>query len=128
MIKITGKNYSPPEDWQALNYFNAYRIVISLLFVTLVWIEQLPEPLGTYDSGIFTIAAHVYFISSILIIFLIKMRLPYLLQLSGHALLDITLITVMMYASNGLNSGFGMLLVITIAGASLLSGRRIAIF
>ncbi len=115
-------------DWRALHYFNVYRIVITLLFVTLIWVRQLPEPLGVYDEKIFTIAAHTYLAFAILIVFTINTRRAYMLQVSSYTLIDIILITLMMYASNGLSSGFGMLLVITVAGCSLLSGRRIAIF
>ena len=35
--------------WKALTYFNFYRFLIALLFVSLVWIGQLPEPLGLLD-------------------------------------------------------------------------------
>ena len=47
-------------SWRALGYFNLYRLFISLLFVGLIWIGQLPEPLGIYDQRIFSIVAHLY--------------------------------------------------------------------
>ena len=59
---------------------------------------------------------------------LIKLKIPrYNLQVAGHALIDIIIISLMMYASGGLNSGFGMLLVIAVAGGSILRAGKIAI-
>ena len=115
-------------SWQALAYFNIYRLIISGLFVSLYWIDQLPSPLGTYDETLFTVSAHVYFLGSVIIFFFIHLQSPrYRLQVAAHVLLDIIILSALMYASAGLGSGFGMLLVIAVAGGSMLSTKRIAI-
>lgn len=115
-------------NWQALQYFNLYRILISLLFVGLIWIGQLPEPLGLYDEKLFSIVAHSYLVVAVIISFSVSAKVPgYMIQVTSHVLVDITAISLMMYASNGLSSGFGMLMVIAVAGGSLLCARRIAI-
>lgn len=115
-------------SWQALQYFNLYRLLIALLFVGLIWIGQLPEPLGLYDKRLFSIVAHLYLLISIIIAIAIRLRLAtYILQVASHVIIDIIMLSLMMYASNGLSSGFGMLLVIAVAGGSLLSARRIAV-
>ena len=115
-------------NWQALQYFNLYRILISLLFVGLIWVGQLPEPLGVYDKKLFSIVAHSYLVIAILISYSISLKIPgYMIQVSSHVLMDIAAISLMMYASNGLSSGFGMLMVIAVAGGSLLCARKIAI-
>ena len=114
--------------WRALGYFNVYRLLIAFLFVALYWIGQLPQPLGVYDAKIFSIAAHLYLAFTIFAYYLIHIQNPpYVYQVSLHVLVDVVIITLMMYASAGLNSGFGMLLVITIAAGALLSPRRIAV-
>lgn len=115
-------------SWRALRYFNLYRILVALLFVGLIWIGQLPEPLGIYDQRLFTIAAHAYLLVAIIIAIIIKARLPrYKLQVAVQVFIDIVAISLMMYASNGLDSGFGMLLIIAVAGGSILCAGRIAI-
>ena len=115
-------------SWEALTYFNFYRFLISFLFVSLFWIGQLPEPLGEYDSQLFGIAAHIYLMVSVSAQLLVRLKAPaYVLQVSTNVFLDIIIITIMMYASAGLNSGFGMLLVITVAGGSLLSSGKMSI-
>lgn len=116
------------ESWEALTYFNFYRFLISFLFVSLYWIGQLPQPLGEYDRNIFGFAAHVYIFVAVCAQLVLRLRTPdFALQVAVNVFLDIGIITTFMYASAGLNSGFGMLLVITVAGGSILSSRKIAI-
>jgi two-component system, NtrC family, sensor histidine kinase PilS len=115
-------------NWQALQYFNLYRILISLLFIGLTWIGQLPEPLGLYDKKLFSLVVHAYLVISVIISFSIHLKVPrYMIQVASHVFIDIVAISIMLYASNGLGSGFGMLMVIAVAGGSLLCARRIAI-
>ncbi|MFT5350303.1 MAG: two-component system sensor histidine kinase PilS (NtrC family), partial [Gammaproteobacteria bacterium] len=112
-------------SWEALTYFNFYRFLVSFLFVSLYWVGQLPEPLGEYDSRIFGIAAHVYLLVSMSAQLFVRLKVPaYVMQVAANVFLDIIIITTMMYASAGLNSGFGMLLVIAVAGGSLLSTKK----
>lgn len=115
-------------SWKALQYFNIYRFLVSFLFVALIWMGQLPDPLGIYDQFIFSIASHIYLVSSFIIGFLIELQRPrYNLQVAAYLLVDIVIISLMMYASAGLNSGFGMLMVIAVAGGSILRVGKIAI-
>lgn len=114
--------------WKALSYFNLYRFLIAFLFAALYWIGQLPEPLGIYDRTLFAITTHSYLSLTVIAHLLVHVQKPpYNYQVFGQVLLDICCITLMMYASNGLNSGFGMLLVITVAGGGLLSTSKIGI-
>ncbi len=114
--------------WGALTYFNLYRFLVALLFVSLYWIGQLPEPLGEYDRALFAVSAHLYLGIAVLAQLLVRLKTPaYVLQVISNVLLDILIINLMMYASAGLNSGFGMLLVISIAAGSILSSGKISI-
>ncbi len=109
-------------SWEALTYLNFYRFLISFLFASLYWIGQLPEPLGEYDRNLFGIAAHIYLLVSVCAQLLVRLKKPaYVLQVATNVFIDIFVVTTMMYASAGLGSGFGMLLVISVAGGSLLS-------
>lgn len=119
----------PNSSWRALQYFNLYRFIVAFLFVALIWIGQLPEPLGMSNSLLFAIAAHADLLGAGLFWFFINLKNPrYNLQVAVQVFFDIFIVSLMMYASDGLNSGFGMLLVITVAGGSILSAGRIAIF
>ena len=115
-------------SWRALTYFNAYRFLVGFLFVSLYWTGQLPEPLGIYDSRLFAVSAHVYLVISLVAAAFIKLqRPPYLLQVTTQVFADVLMISLLMYASAGLSSGFGMILVIVVAGGSLLSPGKIGI-
>ena len=114
---------------KALFYFCCYRLILSCLFVFLYFFKQLPSPLGINDLVLFNQVASGYLVVAfILFFFMNDNRIPFNLQVAIHACLDIVFLTILMYASQGLNSGFGLLLLIAVVGASILSSRRIAIF
>ncbi len=118
----------PETSWQALQYFNLYRFLVAFLFVSLVWIGSVPQPLGMTSIRLFSLAAHIYLASSIAIAFTTRFRtIPYNLHVTAHVLVDVAAITLLMFASAGLSSGFGMLMVIAVAGGSILCAGRIAI-
>jgi two-component system, NtrC family, sensor histidine kinase PilS len=129
MDSKVNRKYPLQISWRALNYYNLYRFLIAFLFVSLYWISQLPEPLGVYDQVVFAVSAHFYLFISIIALFFIQIRKPpFAYQVTGHVLLDILVITAFIYSSAGLNSGFGMLMVIAIAGGSILIPARVGFF
>jgi two-component system sensor histidine kinase PilS (NtrC family) len=115
-------------NWQALAYFNYYRILLAGLFLLLVYIGQLPQPLGILDENLFSIVSHTYFFLGIFFSYFIGKQYPrYNLQIAGQVLVDIIVLSLLMYSSNGLSSGFGMLIIIAVAGGSILREGKIAI-
>jgi len=129
MIAQVAVKYSAATSWKALTYYNLYRFLIAFLFVALYWIGQLPEPLGLYDRNTFAVASHIFLFISLLTQFFIQLRTPpFFYQVSVLVILDILLIATFIYSSAGLNSGFGMLMVIAIAGGSILIPGRIGFF
>ncbi len=127
-IKQYPENSAQRRSWAALQYFNIYRILLSGLFVVLIYIGQLPNPLGILYSRLFSVTSHFYLITSVIFAVFINLKYPRLnLQIAFHALIDIVMLSLLMYASNGLSSGFGMLLVIAVAGGSILRAGKISI-
>ena len=115
-------------NWQALAYFNFYRILLSGLFLLLIYIGQLPQPLGILDERLFSICSHVYFFIAICFSLCIIKEFPrYNLQIAVHVFIDIIVLSLLMYSSNGLSSGFGMLIIIAVAGGSILRAGKISI-
>lgn len=116
-------------SWRALKLYSIYRLIIAALFVGLVWVADLPEPLGVFNRTIFQITTHAYLIAALLFFIPLEMRLPrFPYQVAGQVFSDILAITLIMYASAGVSSGFGMLLMIAVAGGSLLKPGKIAYF
>lgn len=123
------KKYTYTTSWRALSYYNIYRLLIAFLFVSLYWIGQIPEPLGSYDRNVFIITSHLYLMVTLAAFFFIQFRKPpFFLQVVSHVLIDILVISAFIYSSSGLNSGFGMLMVIAIAGGNLLIPGRAGFF
>ncbi len=114
--------------WRALRYFNIYRLVLTGLFAVFVLTKTLPPPLGAVDPELFAVTVLVYFAGTIAMQVLIEQRLAAQITLT-YALvaLDTAAVVVMMFSSGGVTSGLGMLLVVTIVGASILATGRHAL-
>jgi two-component system, NtrC family, sensor histidine kinase PilS len=124
----TIRKQSKSMDWRALLYFNYYRILLSGLFVILGYIGQLPSPLGSLDDRFFSITSHIYLLSAIVFAWFIYKQFPrFNLQIAVQTLIDIIMLSLLMYSSYGLGSGFGMLIIIAVAGGSILREGTIAI-
>jgi two-component system sensor histidine kinase PilS (NtrC family) len=116
------------DTWRPLRFFNLYRAVLAGLFVGLVVLDAPPRALSGRDVGLFFYTALGYLVFSVVSSVAIRRRWPsfdvqVLLQVAG----DIVAIALLMYASGGVRSGFGMLLVVAVAGGSILSVGRTAV-
>jgi len=126
--KLPISYYQKTINWQALAYFNFYRLILSGLFLLLSYLGQLPQPLGILDEKLFSLGSHAYFLITIFFSLLITKKIPrYNLQIAVHVFVDIILLSLLMYSSNGLSSGFGMLIIIAVAGGSILRAGKISI-
>jgi two-component system, NtrC family, sensor histidine kinase PilS len=115
--------------WRSLKLYNAYRLIIAMLyFVTQSmlssgywWDSSRNDPFSLLVLG--------YFIFSLIAIAFTWLEKPQLdINLPVQILTDIVFILLLMYAQNGNQSGVGLLLIITIASASLISEGRLAMF
>lgn len=116
-------------DWKPLYLFNFYRITIALCFLGLVSADIVPSFIAKESRSFFLSVDLIYLLFGGICHWLIKHRTPpFAWQIFAQFLFDIAAITLMMYASGGLNSGLGVLLIITIAGVSLLTEGLLAFF
>ncbi|MEK7989744.1 MAG: ATP-binding protein [Thiotrichaceae bacterium] len=127
--EMTTKSKNDRDDWNPLYLFNIYRVIISAFF----WISYLfgvaPNFLGQQDRNAFFILSLAYFCLALFFSHVIKKRwLNFDAQVLIQVLMDIAIITLLMHFSGGLNSGLGMLLVVAIAGGSLLTQGKTAFF
>ena len=114
--------------WPALNDLALYRLIVAALFAMLGLLDVAPHPLGYHQPGLFTVVCFAYLLFSLAAGLASRARQPgferYLLVVT---IIDIVALSAMMFASGGVCSGFGMLLVVAVAGGSILSRRRIAL-
>jgi len=114
--------------WRSLFYFNIYRLLAGCGLIIITWASQFTN-FGLYNVTLFYLAAYGLVISSGLSMILIKLRHPdFNWQLTIQVISDIIFITIMIYASNGIQSGLGILLLVSLAGAGLISRGRLALF
>ena len=116
------------DNWKPLRYFNLYRAVLSGSLVALAYLGLAPSYFGQYDPNLFRGTATFYVLFSLISSFSIQWRWwRFQVQVVTQVLVDIGALTLMMHASGGVASGFGTLIVVAIAGGSILTQGRIAI-
>ena len=126
-IRFTGR-LSPEPVWRPLHYFNTYRLLLAGLFLVLVMWGDAPRPLGESNIGLFRAAALFYFLFGLSSAVAGRLRRPdFDTQVVLQIYVDIFTISLFMHASGGVSSGFGVLLVVAIAGGSILSGGGVAL-
>ena len=117
------------QAWRIMRLLTVYRIILALVLMVLISTGFLPEPLGETAPRLFSIAASVYVVVALLAIYPLLLRTPtYTWQVYFYTCVDILVFTLMMHASGGVTSGVGMLLVVSIANASMLLAGRMSVF
>jgi len=126
---LFGRDEGTPESfWTSLRYFSFYRMAVALLFlgITLVYGDLLN--LGSHSLNLFRLVSIAYLVAGVTFHSLLRnLRDLFNLQLSMHIALDIVAITLLMYASGGIRSGLGVMLLIALTGAALVAPRRLSV-
>ena len=116
-----------PLAWRQLRFLNYCRLLLAGLFFFLAADGTPPPPLGSHHPDLFRDTLVVYLVLGLLSAATIHWRLlPFNAQVYLQVMLDIAVMTLLMSASGGVKSGLGMLLVLAIAGGSLLMEGRTA--
>lgn len=118
----------PDSFWRSLYYFNIYRLVVAGIFIVTTWVFR-ESLFGSQDILLFLYVSMAYLVFSGLSFATINARWPrFVLQLGIQVGADIVFIVVLMYASGGIQSGLGVLLLASLAGAGLISRGRMTLF
>lgn len=117
-------------SWHWLRLFNYYRGFLAIFFITVYlngWAELLVRP-QDYNPFVFYSASVAYIIAFVVFMPSIHQQRPRLeTQVIVQTCIDITLIIALMYASGGVRSGLGMLLIINISMTSLFLKKRLTL-
>ena len=118
----------PETYWRSLQLFNGYRAAeaILLLLATSIWGATLQ--LGSRDLRLFLIGAAVYAVFALAMFALIHTRQRFTWQLALQVGGDIGFVVLLMYASGGLSSGLGLLLLTSLAAAGLVTRGQLTLF
>jgi two-component system sensor histidine kinase PilS (NtrC family) len=119
----------PPDSyWRSLYYFNGYRFIVSLLLLTVTAVFGNSLTFGSMDFGLFVYAAACYVMFSVMCFLLIASHKRFRLQLALQVGGDIVFIVLLMFASGGISSGLGLLLLSGLGAAGLISRGRLTLF
>ena len=126
---LFGSDLGKPESfWISLRYFNLYRIAVAALFLGASWLYSDTFNLGSHRMDLFRGVCGAYLLFGVAFhVVLRAWRDRFNLQLSLHAFADIVAITLLMFASGGMRSGLGIMLLISLIGAALVAPRRLSL-
>jgi two-component system sensor histidine kinase PilS (NtrC family) len=117
--------------WNSFCVFNAYRLIQALL-IGLMSILPWDEPMISSRSGNIHLAIGfetTYIALMILGAYLsLFWRRLFYLQVTAQALIDAVCISAIMFALGGIRSGLGGLLLVSVAGSSLVAQGRLVLF
>ena len=115
--------------WRSMRYFNLYRFIIACLLVSTQFVVREPDWWQLYGTPPYSRFALGYVIFAIGMAVLTEVRRPgFERQVTLQAIGDISFIVMLMHAAGGVKSGLGLLLVIAIVGAAMVSQGRLALF
>lgn len=123
-------NNTTAYTWGPLNFLNLYRLLISALFVAFYFTGNPFPQLAAHNPSLFYGASGCYLISAFVFGMMIRLRKPdFNLQVHIQIISDIIFTTLLMHASGGVQSGLGTLILISIAGGSIvIRGRHSLLF
>ncbi len=114
---------------QAIRIINIFRFVLSLIFVSFYLYVGETNWLDSKNASLFFSLSLAYTFFSISLIVITPLKSSAVIFFHPvQIIIDIFFIVLMMYAAGGIQSGLGLLLIITIVTASLVSDGRLALF
>lgn len=128
-LDLQGLSSEPPDSyWRSLYFFNGYRFIVALLLLAAIGVFGNTLSFGSLDFKLFVYVSVSYVMFSLLCFVAIAWRRNFHLQLGVQVSADILFIVVLMFASGGISSGLGLLLLSGLAAAGLISRGRLTLF
>ncbi|MDD2933713.1 MAG: ATP-binding protein [Methylotenera sp.] len=114
---------------RAIRIINIFRFILSLVFISFYFYVEKSNWLDSENAPLFFSVSLAYGLFSFTLIAITPFKskaLTYFHPL--QIVIDIIFVILMMYAAGGIQSGLGLLLIITIVTASLVSNGRLSLF
>lgn len=111
--------------WRALKLFARYRLFLSAVLFAAFLFKLPPDYLGSHAPLLYQQVSLLYLLAATLIqLFTERQWWDFELLTICQLLVDVVLLTLLIHASGGLQTGMGSLLVVVVvAGGSLVSAR-----
>ena len=121
--------HSPRALWRAMLFFNLYRLVLAGLLVFLFDAPDSPFLQNALSPALFHRASLFYIVSVLASLAAIRLHKPrFSIQLALQLGVDILCVAMLSYAANGAQNSLGILLMVSLAAAGLMSRGRITLF
>jgi two-component system sensor histidine kinase PilS (NtrC family) len=118
-----------PESWRSLSYFNGYRFAVAFVLLATAFVFGDGLTFGSRNHLLFIYLSTGYVAASFASFFLIEFRWPsFSRQLALLLCGDIAFIVLLMYASGGIASGLGLLLLPSLAATGSVSRGKMSVF
>jgi len=115
--------------WRSISIFSLYRIIIASIFVASHFVSGNSRWwLNTNQNLSFKIALAYLFVGFVLAASTWFKWPQFNRQVTFQVIIDIAFIVALMFAGGGIKSGLGLLLVIVVTAASLISDGRLSLF
>ena len=115
---------APEFAWRTLRLLNAFRLLYCAFLFGLLIYPSEPRFVGEFQPELFLAAVLTGFVFAAINDFAVNQHWPSVgAQALAQGLFDIAIISVLTWASGGLVSGLGNLLIITIGALSFISTR-----
>ncbi|MGK0230363.1 MAG: two-component system sensor histidine kinase PilS (NtrC family) [Gammaproteobacteria bacterium] len=125
---IQSSSVANTPDWSALRLFNQYRLILLLALAAVYYFSDDQRTLGTRSSDLFEVLHLGYLVTTLGFIYLIQIQTPNVTtQFFIQNYFDILFISGLMYASGGVQSGLGPVLLVNLAILSQLASVRHAL-
>jgi two-component system, NtrC family, sensor histidine kinase PilS len=118
----------PDVFWRSLLYFNVYRLSAAVLLLVMSALWRGALPFGSRDYYLFVLVTCCYAAFSVFCFALIRARWRFDRLLTVQVATDVTAISLLSYASDGISSGLGLLLLTMLAAAGLIARGRLTLF
>jgi len=127
------KNFALQNDLslqaRAIRIINVFRFILSLVFVVFYIYADDLNLMNSENAPLFFSLALAYLLFSITLLVITPLKSSAVIFFHPlQIVIDILFIIMMMYAAGGIQSGLGLLLIVTIVTASLVSNGRLALF
>jgi two-component system sensor histidine kinase PilS (NtrC family) len=115
--------------WRTLAVFCLYRFVLSLFVgAAFLYLNRFFN-LGVSSPQAVLPTVVSYVVASVFLLVPARMREPNLtIQVTAGVIVDVVAIVMLMYASGGVRSGLGVLLLVSLASAGLITRGRLVYF
>ena len=116
-----------PSDlaWRVLRLLNIYRVLVPVVLLSMQWFAAPEWAPVTLRPGPFFSACVVYFTAGVLLIIARYLNWSSLRIVAlVNAVVDSVAVALILYASGGVASGLGILLVLPVAALAVLAGHR----